>query len=71
MCGAYIPPEKSNYFENEIFEELENDLILFLSKAHVILIGDLNARTSKFDDFISSEGSDHIKDTSNNSYNKR
>ena len=68
ICGAYIPPEKSNYFENEIFEELENDLILFSSKAHIILLGDLNARTSKLEDFISSEGSDHIKDTSNNSF---
>ena len=29
ICGTYIPPEKSNYFEEEIFEELENDIIRF------------------------------------------
>jgi hypothetical protein len=50
ICGTYIPPEKSKYFENEIFEELENDLN--------DLLGDLNARTSKLEDFVSSDGSD-------------
>jgi hypothetical protein len=68
MCGTYIPPEKSNYFENEIFEELENDLVLFSSKANILLLGDLNARTSKLEDYISSDGSNHIQDTSGNSF---
>ena len=25
ICGTYIPPEKSKYFDPEIFEEFEND----------------------------------------------
>jgi hypothetical protein len=32
VCGVYIPPEKYVYFENEIFDELENDIIKFSSK---------------------------------------
>jgi hypothetical protein len=66
VCGTYIPPEKSKYFENEIFEELENDIILFSSRGNILLLGDLNARTSKLEDFVSSDGSDHIQDTSDN-----
>ena len=27
--GIYIPPEKSAYFDDEIFEELENDIVSF------------------------------------------
>jgi hypothetical protein len=38
MCGTYIPPEKSKYFENEIFEELENDLVLFSSVVSVLYL---------------------------------
>jgi hypothetical protein len=66
VCGTYIPPEKSKYFENEIFEELENDIIRFSSRGNVL--GDLNARTSKLEDFVSSDGSDHIQDTSDFSF---
>ena len=68
VCGTYIPPEKSKYIENEIFDELENDIIVFSSRGNVLLLGDLNARTSKLEDFVSSDGSDHIQDTSDNSF---
>ena len=68
ICGTYIPPEKSKYFENDIFEELENDLVLFSARANIILLGDLNARTSKLEDSVSNKGSDHIHDTSENSF---
>jgi exonuclease III len=27
VCGVYIPPEMSPYFDDEIFEELENDIL--------------------------------------------
>ncbi len=39
VCGSYIPPEKSRYFEHEIFDELENDLVNFLLKGNIILLG--------------------------------
>jgi hypothetical protein len=68
VCGTYIPLKKSKYFENEIFEELENDIILFSSRGNILLLGDLNARTSKLEDFVSRDGSDHIQDTSDNSF---
>ena len=64
LCGTYIPPEKSAYFDNEIFEELENDIISFQSKGNVIVLGDLNARTSKLDDFVSKDGNNFINDSS-------
>ncbi len=67
ICGTYIPPEKSNYFDEEIFEEFENDIIRFSSRGNVVTLGDFNARTNKLDDFVSSEGSELIHDTSENS----
>ena len=33
LCGVYIPPEKSVYFENEVFDKLGNDVAFFASKA--------------------------------------
>ncbi|CAB3986903.1 Hypothetical predicted protein [Paramuricea clavata] len=68
VCGTYIPPEKSKYFDPEIFEEFENDIIHFSSKANVIALGDFNARTSKQEDFVSNEGNEYIPDTSENSF---
>ena len=56
VCGAYIPPENSKYFSPEIFEELEEDIIEFRSKVFVMLLGDLNSRTGKYDDHISISG---------------
>ena len=68
ICGTYIPPEKSKYFDQEIFEELENDIIQFSSKANVIILGDFNARTAKLTDSVSNEGNKHINDTSDDSF---
>ena len=48
VCGAYIPPENSEYFSPEIFEELEEDIIEFRSKGFVMLLGDLNSQTGKY-----------------------
>lgn len=67
FCGVYIPPENSTYFENEIFDELEDDLVSFSNKGNVMLLGDFNARTSKQEDFVSKEGSNLINDMSENS----
>ena len=52
FCGAYIPPFNSKYFSPEIFEELENDMATFRSKGSVLLSGDFNSRTGKYEDFI-------------------
>ena len=50
ICGIYIPPEKSPYFDEEI---LEKDVIYFSSKGNIL--GDFSARTGKLDDFVSKE----------------
>ena len=47
LCGVYIPPDKSAYFEKEIFDELENDIASFSSRGNVMILGDLNARTER------------------------
>ena len=67
LCGTYIPPEKSQYFNEEILEELENDTISFLSKGNAILLGDFNGRTSNLNDCISKEGNSYINDPSHDS----
>ena len=67
LCGAYIPPEKSFYFDQEIFDELENDVINFLSKGNTILLGDFNGRTSTLNDFVSKDGNNYTNDLSDDS----
>lgn len=66
-CGVYIPPEKSAYFEKEIFDILENDIALFSSKGYTMILGDFNARTNKLEDYITKNGNNFIQDTSENS----
>ena len=57
LCGIYIPPEKTTYFDTEIFDNLENEITSFSAKGDVMLVGDFNARTGKLNDFIPYEGS--------------
>ncbi|CAB4039092.1 Hypothetical predicted protein [Paramuricea clavata] len=61
LCGIYIPPETSKYFDSETFDKLEEEMITFSGKGDVILIGDFNARTGKLGDFISTDGNKHIQ----------
>jgi exonuclease III len=67
LCGVYIPPEKSAYFEKEIFDILENDIALFSSKGYTMILGNFNARTNKLEDYITKNGNNFIQDTSENS----
>ena len=66
ICGVYISPEKSRYFENEIFDELEKDIASFSSKGNIMLLGDFNARTGTLEDFISKDKNNLIHDTTEN-----
>ena len=52
ICGVYIPPQNSTYFSEDIFEELENDINYYSSQGSILLLGDLNARTGKYNDFL-------------------
>ena len=56
LCGIYIPPETSKYFDSETFDKLEEEIITFSGKGDVILIGDF-----KLEDFISTDGNKHIQ----------
>ena len=67
LCGMYMPPKKSAYFDNALFDELENDLIAFASKLNTTILGDFNARTNNLDNFVSrDDGNNFINDTSEN-----
>lgn len=70
LCGLYIPPETSKYFEPELFDKLQEDTITFSGKENVLLIGDFNARTGKLKDFIEPDGNKYIKNLSPDIYHK-
>ena len=49
---VYIPPENSDYFSDECFNEIENDVNYFMTKSkYVFLLGDTNARTASAKDY--------------------
>jgi len=54
VCGLHIPPITSNYFDPEIFEELEKDVLNFSSKGSIFLLGDFNSRTGKYSESVCS-----------------
>ena len=60
LFGAYIPPINSNYYDSELFEELENDISEFSSMGQIVLLGDLNARTGKYNDHIADDKIDAL-----------
>ena len=61
LCGAYIPPINSKYYNSELFEELENDISDFSSMGQIVLLGDLNARTGKYNHYIADDKNDTIR----------
>ena len=61
LCGAYIPPINSKYYNSELFEELENDISEFSSMGQIVLLGDLNARTGKYNHYIADDKNDTIR----------
>ena len=68
-CGLYIKPITSNYFDPEIFEELEKDILNFSSKGSILLLGDLNSRTGKYSDSVCHDGHNIItNDQSDSSF---
>ena len=60
VCGIYIPPYNSNYFNPELFEDLEKDIEHFSSRGSILLVGDFNSRTGKYLDVVSNEGNHMI-----------
>ena len=51
VCAIYSPPETSNYYLNEIWDELSTDILKFTSiNTPSLLLGDMNARTGILSD---------------------
>ena len=67
MCFTYIPPEKATYYTNKQepngINQLETELVDLLSRhrdTHLLIAGDLNARTGSKQDFISEDNLIHV-----------
>ena len=60
ICGVYIPPHNSPYFSVDLFEELEKDVSLFTSRWSILLLGDMNARTGKYNDFLDANDKEYL-----------
>ena len=56
LIGAvYIPPFNSKYFSQNVFDEMENEIISFSNDyQNICLMGDFNSRTSAEKDFVDS-----------------
>ena len=69
ICGVYIPPHNSPYFSFDLFEELEKDISPFTSRGSILLLGDMNARTGKYNDFLDANDKEYlITDTQETSF---
>ena len=60
VCGIYVPPCNSKYFDPEIFDQLEQDITDFSPTGSIILMGDFNSRTGKYSDIVSQGGNNVI-----------
>ena len=63
LCLTYIPPSQSVYankMQQDFIDLLENDIVLYKPKGDIMVRGDLNARTGSQQDFIASDGADHL-----------
>ncbi len=50
MCNVYIPPEKSDLHKTsnlDYFDTLQDDIAQYSSMGEIILVGDMNSRTSE------------------------
>ena len=53
LGGVYIPGEGSRFYDHDVYEKIENDIVNFKSlhsEARLCLMGDFNSRTGLLDD---------------------
>ena len=63
ICATYFLPYSSRFFDESLFEDLDNDIANFSqSNTQVLILGDFNARTSNLDDIIQNTDS-HFTNT--------
>lgn len=60
LCATYIPPNESPYFKEDMFSILEEEINHFQAYGHIIVCGDLNARTGREPDTLSTQGDKHL-----------
>ena len=63
LCIAYISPESSTYTRNSNEDHLtliQNDIMNFEKENLIMIMGDLNARTSNVTDMIDNDHDDHL-----------
>ena len=61
-CGGYIPPQYSSFYTNndiDLIQELDKSIIRFSSLGHILITGDLNARTGTRSDIAQFDEKDH------------
>ena len=60
LCATYIPPLESPYVIDDSFSILEVEINHFQAQEHVLVCGDLNARTGQEHDTLSTQGYKHL-----------
>jgi exonuclease III len=63
MCVCHIPPHNSTYTlrnGDTVLEEISSDVTKFSQIGHVVICGDLNARTGKKVDYITNDDNSHF-----------
>ena len=60
MCATFIPPIESPYFNDDSFSILEREINNFQAQGHVLVCGDLNARTGQEPDTLSTQRDKHL-----------
>lgn len=59
FCFTYLPPDNSPYYENKQLKGVqmfENQLLeMDIENVHLVILGDLNARTAELSDFVEIE----------------
>ena len=62
VCCIYIPPDRSPYFDDELFDELDSDIMNYSNNSNgkILLIGDVNNQTGSLSDFIEAHIDDHM-----------
>ncbi len=63
LCNAYLPPSGSSIFRwynVDVCEMLELDVIRYSKMGDIIICGDLNARVGNLNDFVINDDNSHI-----------
>ncbi len=60
ICGLYIPPSDSPYYDDEVFDTLHEEMNPYQTLGKILLCGDLNARTGSELDYIDNSGDKHM-----------